>query len=134
MPTALVDTDVVSFYFRNDTRAALYDPHLTGRILAISFMTLAELHRWAIGRNWGAARRAALDAYIGQFVLLPWDAALCLKWAEISVESARRGHVLAHADAWQAATALLLDIPLVSHNRRDFAGLPGLTLVSEAPG
>ena len=51
MPTAetvVVDTDVVSFLFRNDTRAARYRPYLTGRVLTISFMTLAELDQWVL--------------------------------------------------------------------------------------
>jgi len=29
--------------------------------------------------------------------------------------------------------ALLNDVPLISHNRRHFAGVPGLKLISEAP-
>jgi hypothetical protein len=38
----VVDTDVVSFLFRNDTRAGLYRPHLAGRVLTISFTTLGR--------------------------------------------------------------------------------------------
>ena len=43
MDAVLVDTDVVSYIFKRDTRGALYDPHLDGRSQFISFMTLAEL-------------------------------------------------------------------------------------------
>jgi tRNA(fMet)-specific endonuclease VapC len=57
---AVVDTDVVSYLFRGDTRAELYRPHLTDRLLIISFMTLAELRRWALKYNWGRRRREAL--------------------------------------------------------------------------
>jgi len=41
----VVDTDVVSFVFREDTRSELCRPHLEGSRLAVSFMTVAELHR-----------------------------------------------------------------------------------------
>jgi predicted nucleic acid-binding protein len=34
------------------------------------------------------------------------------------------------ADAWVAATALLYKAPLVTHNRTDYFGVPGLMLVS----
>ncbi len=40
----VVDTDVISFLFKRDTRAKLYEPHLSGRQLVISFMTVAELY------------------------------------------------------------------------------------------
>jgi predicted nucleic acid-binding protein len=44
----VVDTDVMSYVFKHDTRAAFYEPHLAGKELIISFVTFAELQRWAI--------------------------------------------------------------------------------------
>jgi len=41
----VVDTDVVSFFFKGDTRSALYRPHLDGRLLVISFMTVRKRYR-----------------------------------------------------------------------------------------
>jgi len=32
------------------------------------------------------------------------------------------------ADAWIAATALLYDVPLLTHNKADYLGVPGLQL------
>lgn len=49
----VLDTDVVSFLYKRDSRADLYRPHLTGHMLTISFMTLAELERWTLSANWG---------------------------------------------------------------------------------
>jgi predicted nucleic acid-binding protein len=34
------------------------------------------------------------------------------------------------ADAWIAATALLYNAPLVTHNRADYLGVPGLSMIS----
>lgn len=45
----VVDTDVISFQFKGDSRASLYDPHLAGHILVVSFMSVAELDYWAVG-------------------------------------------------------------------------------------
>jgi predicted nucleic acid-binding protein len=50
---AAVDTDVVSMLFKGDTRALAYRVHVAGRLLGISFMTLAELERWSSGARLG---------------------------------------------------------------------------------
>jgi predicted nucleic acid-binding protein len=39
------------------------------------------------------------------------------------------GRRIEYADAWIAATALLYGVPLVSHNRSDYLGVPGLKLI-----
>jgi tRNA(fMet)-specific endonuclease VapC len=131
--SAVVDTDVVSFLLRRDTRAELYRPHLTDRLLVISFMTLAELRRWALKYQWGQRRRAAFAAYLEQFTVDWPDEALSEQWAQVMAQAERAGRPISGADAWQAATALLSGVPLISHNRRDYAGVGGLTLISEAP-
>lgn len=43
MSAALLDTDVFSFAFKRDTRAALYAPHLTGVQPCLSFQSVAGL-------------------------------------------------------------------------------------------
>ena len=51
MNQVVIDADVVSLIFRADSRAPLYDRHLSGRVAAVSFMTVAELDRWAYSLN-----------------------------------------------------------------------------------
>ena len=53
MSTAVVDTDVVSFLFKNHPFAHHYLPDLADRSLVISFMTVAELDRWVLEARWG---------------------------------------------------------------------------------
>jgi len=57
MNAAIVDTDVVSLLFKGDRRALAYRPHITDRLLGISFMTLAELERWSLERSRGQRRK-----------------------------------------------------------------------------
>lgn len=128
----LVDTDVVSYLFRGDTRAERYRPYLAGERLAISFMTVGELERWVLQREWGQARRASMEAYLRQFTIYLADRKLCRLWAEVSYGARRRGRPIQTADAWIAATALGHDLPLVSHNVSDYAGVDGLIIVSES--
>jgi hypothetical protein len=56
MTSVVLDTDVVSFLFKNDSRALKYLPHLHKRQWLISFMTEAELEQWALLSNWHAKR------------------------------------------------------------------------------
>ena len=43
MSFVVVDTDVIPFAFKGDTRIQLYNPTLAENTLIASFMTLAEL-------------------------------------------------------------------------------------------
>jgi tRNA(fMet)-specific endonuclease VapC len=54
----VLDTDVVSYLYRQDSHAERFAPLLADSFLIVSFMTVAELDRWAISRNWGTDRRA----------------------------------------------------------------------------
>jgi predicted nucleic acid-binding protein len=93
-------------------------------------MTLAELDRWTIQSKWSEARRNWLRLYLEPFVLMPYDRALCNKWAEVTVAAQASGYRIEFADAWIVATALLYDLPLVTHNRSYYRGVPGIVLIS----
>lgn len=126
----VIDTDVVSFVFKRDTRADDYRPHLEGEIAIISFMTLAELRRWTRERNWGAARRRELEEFLGGYAVFYADDDLCSVWADVMSSARRKGRPIAMTDAFVAATALLLNLPLVTHNRADFVNVDGLSIIS----
>ncbi len=130
MSSVVVDTDVVSFVFKNHPIGARYEADLAGRNLIVSFMTLAELDRWAIQSRWGEARRRWLLLYLDRFVVLPYDRALCTKWAEVTVAAQSQGQRIECADAWIAATALHYAIPLVTHNSAHYLGVPGLRVIT----
>jgi len=131
MDPVVLDTDVVSYLFKQDTRGDLYKPHLDGKLGVLSFMTLAELDFWAELRNWGARRRAELAAFLHPYTVIDSDRDLCQRWAEVRIQVRRGGHHIDTADAWIAATALLYGVPLVTHNRDHFIHVPGLTIISE---
>ena len=76
MAAVLLDTDVFSFFFKRDTRAALYAPQLAGAQPCLCFQTLAELRLWALVRRWGEPRRQSLDASVARCLVLPFDDAL----------------------------------------------------------
>ena len=130
MNAALVDTDVVSFLFKGDTRAVAFRKHLTGRLLGISFMTLAELERWPLERAWGPVRKRELTQHLTHYTLLPAHRELCRLWADVSFEAKRQGRPIETADAWIAASALYYQVPLITNNRNDYSMVRGLVLLS----
>ncbi|MBI5282570.1 MAG: PIN domain-containing protein [Candidatus Solibacter usitatus] len=132
MTQIVVDTDVVSFLFKNHPIGLRYDPELTGRVALISFMTVAEVERWAIQYRWGQHRLHWLRLYLNRFTVVPSSPDLCRKWAEAMATAQAAGRRIECADAWIAATALLYRAPLVTHNRNDYLGVPGLKLITHA--
>src|SRR5712692_4868997 len=132
MRPVVLDTDVVSFLFKNDSRAQNYIPHLRDRQWLISFMTEAELEQWALLSNWSTKRIEWLRIFLGRFAVVPSSRDLVLKWAEVMVAARRNGRRLETADGWIAATADLYQAPLITHNASDYLGVPGLKLITEA--
>jgi predicted nucleic acid-binding protein len=116
---------------KGHTLATVYQPHLTGFTLAVSFQTVAELLEGAALASWGAAKRARLLSMLQSLLVLETTPAVCERWAEVRV--ARAARPIGVADAWIAATALASGIDLVTHNPADFAGIPGLVVITECP-
>jgi tRNA(fMet)-specific endonuclease VapC len=133
MATVVVDTNVVSYLHKSHEIAKLYQPHLRGNLKVISFMTVAELYRWAVERGWDERRRAKLEERLKDYVIYSVDRPLCRQWATITAEASSNGTPIDSKDAWIAATALLYGFPVVTHNRKQFERVSGLTVVSEAP-
>jgi len=125
----VLDTDVVSYLFKGDTRADALRTHLVGRLLVVSFMTVAELDRWALARNWGEARRSRLQEHLGNFIVHPFDRRLCLEWAEVTDSAERNGNRIGCADAWIAATARMHSVPLVTNNVAHYRGIERLAVL-----
>lgn len=130
MSLLLVDTDVTSFIFKGSDYAKPYEPLLEGHELALSFMTVAELFQWALFRNWGDQRLAGLTQRLSDYVTIPVDQPLCMKWAEVRAVCRETGRPISPQDAWIAATALRYELPLVTHNVRDFEKVSQLQIIA----
>jgi predicted nucleic acid-binding protein len=129
---ALVDTDVVSFLFKNHSLAPAYQAILAGRPLAVSLITLAEIEYGMEAKNWGAARRDLMRRFLTRFTLLPPDAETARTWARIKSGCEKKGRPIAFADAWIAAAALQLNVPLVTHNAIDYRSVEKLAVLTAA--
>ncbi|MEF2277621.1 PIN domain-containing protein [Deinococcus sp. YIM 134068] len=130
MTTVLVDTDVISYSFKRDPRARPFDAYLESKNVLYSFQTDAELKFWALERGWSAGRRRQLETFLEPYTLIGHDPDISGRWAAVMHEARRAGRRMLAADAWIAATALEVGVPLVTNNAADFAGLGGLDLIS----
>jgi predicted nucleic acid-binding protein len=131
MRPVVLDTGVFSFLLKRDTRAARYAPHLVGAQPCLSFQSVAELRLWALARRWGEPRSAALEASLARCLVFPYDDEMSRRWAAISAHRRHIGQPIECGDAWIAASALRHGAPLLTHNRRHYVDIPGLTVISE---
>jgi tRNA(fMet)-specific endonuclease VapC len=124
----VVDTSVVSYLLKGHSLGQVYwDRHLSGKLLGVSFMTVAELYRWPLERAWSEWRVAALIEHLRGYAVMPYDDSMSWEWAKLM---SRKGRPISPGDAWIAATALAYGASLVTHNARHFAEIDGLEVLS----
>jgi predicted nucleic acid-binding protein len=127
----VVDTDVASYVFKwHPSFAPKYVEIIRGSALVLSFMSVAEMRHGALDASWGPRKLDLLEAYLADFAVLHSDDQLCSMWADIRNESTRKGRQVSSADAWIAATALVLSTPLVTNNPKDYRHLDRLQIVT----
>lgn len=124
----VLDTSIVSYIFKRDTRARYYEEHTRGSDLAISFQTLEEILFGARISGWGQRRINELLRHLERYEVVWPNEEMAELSAILRGERRARGRALDTADAWIAATALALDCPLASHDR-DFSDIPGLEVI-----
>jgi tRNA(fMet)-specific endonuclease VapC len=97
MSTVLLDTTVASLLHpkkKQDTRRINYEPHMRGKILALSFQSVAELWAWAEENKWGASQRNGLISFLQKFLIVPYDLEIAKVWGLVSTNSKRVGRRL----------------------------------------
>ena len=85
-----------------------------------------------IAVNWGTTRRRELLQHLGLYTVIWPTPELVERTAQLRVRQQRKGRRLSAPDAWIAATALMLNCPLATHDH-DYSDVDGLSLI-EARG
>jgi tRNA(fMet)-specific endonuclease VapC len=129
MSRLVVDTDVASYIFKWHPAAAGYVRLLREHAADLSFMSVAEMWSGALHANWGTRRLDLLHQYLSDFTICYPDRSLCIIWAEVKLDSTRKGNPISAQDAWIAATAIYLEEPLLTNNHQHFLHVTGLELV-----
>ena len=130
-PKLIVDTNVLSYLMRGGELAELYAPHLRGKLLAISFITVGEMYYGAEKRHWGEQKRKQLETTLRNFVVVPYDHEIARCYGRLVAEGERQGRPISCADAWIAACAIRHAVPIVTHNADDFKNIANLQVITE---
>ena len=124
----VLDTSVVSYIFNRDSRAVYYSERIVGDQCVMSFQTLEEMWFGAFKGGWGDRRINQLGLHLQQYEIIWPSPELVEMCAYLRSERERVGRQLGVADAWIAATALILQCPLAAHDR-DYSDIPGLQFI-----
>lgn len=98
-PIVVVDTDVVSFLYKKDTRAVRCEPHLLGKIRVLSAQARAEFHIWPNERNWGEPRREQLEQFLSHYLVEYPNERICQIYGEMVASARKRGFQVPEGDA-----------------------------------
>jgi predicted nucleic acid-binding protein len=130
----VLDTDVSSQSFRNRLPAPLVT-RLAGLYPCITFVTLAELTKWAEIRHWGTSNRARMDRWLSGVGYVPHKPAVSRTWGRLAAAAQLRGRPRPMNDMWIAAACITEGLPLATLNVKDFedfAEYDGLQLIPVA--
>jgi len=87
----LADTNILSYTMRGGRLAQLYEPHLRGKLVAISFISVGELYYGAEKARWGNEKRLRLETTLRNFLVIPYDHEIAKVYGHIMADSERSG-------------------------------------------
>jgi tRNA(fMet)-specific endonuclease VapC len=64
------------------------------------------------------------------YLVIPADIEVCRIWGKIRAQQRAAGITIASQDGWIGATAIRHQLPLITHNPRDFQNIPNLDILT----
>jgi tRNA(fMet)-specific endonuclease VapC len=124
----LLDTDTCSFHVKSPSGLVHRFIQYSGG-LSISTITLAELFAWAYRRTNPANLLQSIAAdLLKDTVVLDFDAVCAEQFGIIRGTMLQQGISVGVPDLMIAATAIVHNLTLVTHNTADYQNIPGLRL------
>lgn len=126
----------MSFLLDSDTCSAHLKqaPALTGRLLQyggrlyISSVSVGELYTWALRRNAPPQRLRCLQDLLRDVTTLDVTPEVARKFGEVRAHLLDIGSPAPNMDLLIAATALVHNLTLITHNTSDFSAVPNLVV------
>ncbi len=126
----LIDTMICSAYLKGVSSVfSKFVQHGGGGGLAVSTITVGELFVWAHRSRSAANRLRSLQEFLRDITVLDVTVDVAARFGEVRATLLDSGRPVPQLDLFIAATALVHDLVLVTHNVKDFAPVPGLTVV-----
>ncbi len=116
----MLDTDSASFVLRGQGRVGARILEHRPSELCVSSISVAEL-RYGAHRRGSARLFDAIDAFIANIAVLPFDEACAAHFGRIAAELAVRGAPIGRFDVLIAAHAIAVSATLVTNNVKHFA-------------
>ncbi len=121
----MLDTDTCIYAM---SAAEGFEPKRPLQDCAISVVVLGELESGVRRSRRVEHNRAALDEWLAAVQVIDLNADVGRRYGTLRAHLAAAGRLIGPNDLWIAAHALSLDLPLVSHNLREFERVPGLAV------
>lgn len=124
----LIDTDTASAYLKNHPRIrARVTMHYGG--LHVSAVTVGELMVWALRANAPPSRLRGVEELIAGCEILDINREIAETFGQIRAGLLDIGRTVGELDLLNAATALVYNLTVVTHNLKDYQHVPGLSIV-----
>lgn len=124
----LLDTNICSAHLKRPAGLMHRFVQHSSRLF-IPSIVLGELYAWAHHR---ASPQPLLNAIenelLADVTVLDFDRPCAAEFGQLRGKLLRQGRTVSRLDLMIAATALVHDFALVTHNTRDFQAVPGLRL------
>ncbi len=124
-----LDTNTVIDYFRGKGEVAANLLSTPPAEVAIPSIVAYEVWFDVIGSRNSERRRTQYEQFLANLTVLPFDAAVSRRAAELRLFLEQRGEGIGPMDTLIAATALACGAALVTRNTRAFSRVPGLRVV-----
>jgi predicted nucleic acid-binding protein len=125
----VADTNVISYMFEESPLGIAYSDLIDRRRVGFTGQTLAELRAGTVIKEWGERRLNGYIQWLEQFTDVPYTRGMAELCGAVRGVRRRIGKPIEWADAWAAACALWLDVPLVTHGK-DLEAIPDLRVLT----
>lgn len=123
----LLDTDTCSVHLKQPGKVTARFLQYMGQ-LHVSAITVAELYTWALRATAPPKRLQGVLDMINDMTFVDVNQDVARKFGELRAALLDAGQPKPQMDLLIAATAIVQGLTLITHNTKDYAAIPGLTL------
>ena len=129
MKEVLLDTDTISYFFKNNETVKIKIAEYLEEFEKLNF-SIITYYEILNGLYFKDAHKQLFifEMFVGKNKILSFDANLAKNAAIIFADLRKLGHTISHADAIIAATAIENKLTLITNNTKHFALIPNLNI------